>query len=65
MKASLDQRQDYQVKCYRSIQFRATKREVVVKTTTTTTAVAKSIWQCAKYVAEDEAERNPKSLAYF
>ena len=37
MKASLAQRIDCQVKCDRSIELCATKRETVVKTTTTTT----------------------------
>ena len=51
MKASLAQRIDCQVKCDRSIQIGATKREIVVKTTTTTTrkaAVVTSIWKGAK-----------------
>ena len=50
MKASLEQRIDCQVKCDRSIQIGATKREIVVKTTTTTrkAAVVTSIWKGAK-----------------
>ena len=54
MKASLEQRIGYQVKCDRSIQNGATKREIVVKTTTTTrkAAVVTSIWKGAKNAAE-------------
>ena len=40
MKASLAQRRDYQVKCDKSIQFGATKRETEAKTKTMTSATA-------------------------
>ena len=40
MKASLAQRIDYQVKCDKSIQFGATKRETVAKTKTITATTA-------------------------
>ena len=62
MKASLDQRVDCQVKCDRSIQFRATKREPEVKTTTTTT---KSIWQCAKICSRRWSRTESKKPSLF
>ena len=65
MKASLDQRVDCQVKCDRSIQFRATKREVVVKTTMRTTTVAKSIWQCAKICRRRWSRTESKKPSLF
>ena len=66
MKASFEQRIDYQVKCDRYIEFDATKRETVVKTTTTTmtTAAAKSIWERRKKTQPNrilKAEPIPKS----
>ena len=70
MKASLAQRIDCQVKCDRSIEFCATKRETVVKTTLTTTkraAVAKSIWKMCKNTEPNrflESKPNPKNLIY-
>ena len=65
MKASLDQRVDCQVKCDTSIQFRAAKREVVVKTTMTTTTVAKSIWQCAKICSRRWSRTESKKPSLF
>ena len=68
MIASPDQRIDYQVKCDRSILFGATKREVVVKTTTKTTRTAavatKYIQKRGKETKSNrflEAKPNPKS----
>ena len=60
VKASLEQRIDYQVKCDRSIEFGATKREPEVKTTTkmTTTCGGEVHLRKAK---KDGAEPIPKS----
>ena len=60
MKLTLVQRIDYQVKCDKSIQFDATKREVVVKTTTTARAAAKYI---SEKGAKNTAQPFPKNRA--
>ena len=69
MKASLEQRIDCQVKCDRSVEFCATKREPEVKTTTTTKeAVAKSIWKMCKKMQPNrflESKPNPKKPNLF
>ena len=60
MKPSLVQRIDYQVKCDKSIQFGATKREVVVKTTTTT---GRRRSTSVKKAQKNTAEPFPKNRA--
>ena len=67
MKASLAQRKDYQVKCDKSIQFGATKRETEAKTKTMTSATAnptekanEDSWS-AELFPRIEAEPIPKS----
>ena len=57
MKASLGQRIDCQVKCDRSIQFGAAKREIVVKSTMTTTTTA--WWRPPEEAQKDTAEPFP------
>ena len=64
MKASLDQRIDYQVKCNRSIEFGATKRETVVKTTTATTTTTCGGEVHQRRAKKDGVEPNPKSRTY-
>ena len=58
MKASLEQRIDYQAKCDRSVEFCATKREPEVKTTTTTKAAVVHLEKAQK----DEAESKKPNL---
>ena len=58
MKASLAQRKDYQVKCDKSIQFGATKRETEAKTKTMTAASAMA--NPTEKANEDSAELFPR-----
>ena len=74
MKTSLAQRIDCQVKCDRSIQIGAAKREIVVMTTTTRKeAVVTSIWKDVKRYSRtislnrsriQKTEPIPKSRTY-
>ena len=63
MKASLAQRRDYQVKCDKSVQFGATKRETEAKTMTSATAnpTEKADEDSAELFPRIEAEPIPKS----